>query len=57
MIRAAQSGQTCVEYLVVAGALAVALFYPIGQQGPVITILVHALMNYFRSQSFVISIL
>jgi hypothetical protein len=53
----AQSGQVTVEYLVVAGALALALFYPVAQQGSVISILVRALMGYFRSQSFVISIL
>jgi hypothetical protein len=52
-----QSGQASIEYLIVAAALAVALFYPIAQQGPVIGILVHALMNYFRAQAFVISIL
>jgi uncharacterized protein (UPF0333 family) len=53
----AQSGQASVEYLLVAGALVVALFFPISHQGSVVEILVHALMDYFRSQSFVISIL
>ncbi|MEO8308950.1 MAG: hypothetical protein ABI616_13010 [Pseudomonadota bacterium] len=53
----AQSGQAAVEYLVVASTLAVALFYPIADQGPVVTILVRVLMDCFRSQSFVISVL
>jgi hypothetical protein len=52
----AQSGQATVEFLVVAGALAVALLYPIATQGSVVSILVQALMGYFRAQSFVISI-
>jgi hypothetical protein len=52
-----QSGQASVEYLLVAGALVVALFVAISDQGPVVEILVHALMDYFRSQSFVFSIL
>ena len=33
MNRGTQSGQASVEYLIVAGAMAVALFYPIAQQG------------------------
>ena len=54
---AAQSGQASVEYLSVATALVVALLYPISQQGSVGAILVHALMNCFKAQSFVISVL
>lgn len=52
-----QSGQASTEYMVVAGALGLALFYPFLHQGPVFVVLVHALMNYFRTQSFVMSIL
>jgi hypothetical protein len=54
---AAQSGQATVEYLLVATALVVALFYPMSQQGSVAEILVHVLINCFKSQSFVFSIL
>jgi hypothetical protein len=54
---ALQSGQASAEYLIVVSALAVALFYPIAQQEPVISILVRALMDFFRSQSFVMSVL
>lgn len=57
MKRAAQSGQASIEYLIVATALVVALFYPISHQGSVAEILVHVLMNCFKSQSFVLSIL
>ncbi len=57
MTRATQSGQALVEYLILVAALAFALFYPISHQGPVFELLVHALMNAFRSQSFVISLL
>ena len=57
MKSALQSGQASAEYLIVVSALAVALFYPIAQQEPVISILVRALMDFFRSQSFVMSVL
>jgi hypothetical protein len=57
MNRAAQSGQASVEYLIVAAALVVALFYPLAHQGAVVEILVRALMNCFNSQSFVLSVL
>jgi hypothetical protein len=52
-----QSGQASVEFLIVTGSLVLALFYPFAQQGPVFVVLVHALSNYFRAQSFVLSIL
>jgi hypothetical protein len=55
--RAPQSGQTLVEYLILVAALAFALFYPISHQQPVFEVLLHALINAFRSQSFVISFL
>jgi hypothetical protein len=50
-------GQASAEFVLIAGALAVALFYPFAQQGPVFILLTRALMNYFKAQSFVISIL
>jgi hypothetical protein len=57
MTRATQSGQALAEYLVLVAALAFALFYPVSHQQPVFELLVHALINVFRSQSFVISFL
>lgn len=52
-----QRGQASTEFVLVAGAMAVALFYPFAQQGPVVVVLIRALLNQFRAQSFVLSIL
>ena len=45
------------EVVLVVSALLLALFYPYSPQGPVFVILIQALMNYFKAQSFVVSIL
>ena len=57
MILRMQRGQASAEFLLIVGVLAGALFYPFAQQGPVFILLTRALMNYFKAQSFVMSIL
>ena len=53
----AQGGQSSTEFLMIAGVLVVALFYPFSQQGPVFIVLVQALMSYLKAQTFALSIL
>lgn len=50
-------GQAITEFLVVAVALAVALFYPYLQGESVVTLLLRALMRALRARSFLISII
>lgn len=57
MKRASQFGQAMAEFLIVAGALAVALFYPYLQGESVATLLLRALMRCLRVRSFLLSIL
>jgi hypothetical protein len=51
------NGQSSIEVLVVIAALAIALFVPFLDQGPVFIVLARALMGCFSAQSFVMSIL
>lgn len=57
MKRPGQSGQGMAEFLVIASALAVALFYPYVQGESVATWLLRALMSCLRARSFLLSIL
>lgn len=50
-------GQSSIEVLVVIASLAIALFVPFLNQGPIFIILVKALLGCFSAQSFVVSIL
>ena len=50
-------GQALTEFLVVAAAMAVALFYPYLQGESVVTLLLRALMRALRARSFLISII
>ncbi len=50
------SGQAMVEFLLVSSALAVALFFPYLDGRSVVSLLIHALMECFRAQSYLISI-
>lgn len=52
-----QAGQAMAEFLLVAGALALALFYPYLQGESVATWLLRALMRCLRARSFLLSIL
>lgn len=51
------AGQATVEFLLIAAALAVALFYPFMHGESVATALLRALMASLRARSFVMSIL
>lgn len=57
MTRDYVKGQSSVEVLVVIAALAIALFVPFLNQGPIFIVLVKALLGSFSAQSFVVSIL
>lgn len=57
MRRHAQSGQAMAEFLLVAGALAVALFYPFIDGESVSTLLLRSLMQCMRARTFLLSIL
>ena len=57
MRRMLQSGQSMSEVLVIAAALAVALFYPYVQGESAATVLVRALLQAMRARSFLVSIL
>ena len=46
-----------VEFLLVSGALAVALFFPYLNGRSVASVLVHALLESYRARSFLISII
>jgi hypothetical protein len=50
-------GQALTEFLMVAAAMAVALFYPYLQGESVVTLLLRALMRALRARSFLISII
>lgn len=52
-----QSGQSSTEFLLVAGALAVALFYPFVEGQSVGDLLLRALMASLRARSYILSIL
>lgn len=52
-----QHGQALAEFLVVTGALALALFYPYVQGESVATLLLRALLRVLRVRSFLVSIL
>jgi hypothetical protein len=52
-----QAGQGMAEFLVIAGALAMALFYPYLQGESVATWLLRAMMSCLRARSFLLSIL
>lgn len=54
---ARQCGQAMVEFLVVAGAMALALFYPYLHGESVATLLLRALMQVLRARSLLISVL
>lgn len=51
------AGQCMVEFLLVVLALAIALFLPYVEGRSVVSLLIHALMECFRAQSYLISIL
>jgi hypothetical protein len=51
------AGQAMVEFLVVSAAMAAALFFPYVDGRCVAALLVHALMECFRAQSYLVSIL
>lgn len=51
------SGQALVEFLVVSAAMAIAVFCPFVQGRSVASLLMHALMEFFRAGSFLVSIL
>jgi hypothetical protein len=58
MRRARQAaGQALLEFLVVAMALVLALFLPYLQGRSVVSLLLHALVEYFRARSYLVSIL
>lgn len=52
-----QRGQGSSEFLLVCGALALALFYPYVNGESVTTLLLRTLMNVARARSFLVSIL
>lgn len=52
-----QRGQAMAEFLVVAAAIALALFYPYLGGESVATFLLRALMRVLRARSFLISVL
>jgi hypothetical protein len=52
-----QSGQAMVEFLLVAAAVVLALFLPYAQGQSVVSLLLHALMEFFRARSYLVSIL
>lgn len=52
-----QQGQALAEFLVVASAMALALFYPYVQGESVATLLLRVLMRTLRVRSFLVSIL
>jgi hypothetical protein len=54
---ARQQGQAMVEFMVVAGAMALALFYPYLQGESVATLLLRSLMRVLRARSMLISVL
>jgi hypothetical protein len=51
------SGQAMVEFLLVATVLVLALFLPYVQGRSVTSVLLHALVEYFRARSYLVSIL
>ena len=53
----ASRGQAAVEFLLLATVLVIALFLPYVDGRSVVSLLLQALMECFRAQSFVISIL
>lgn len=52
-----QRGQAMVEFLVVSGAMALALFYPYLHGESVATLLLRSLMRVLRARSLLISVL
>lgn len=52
-----QRGQAMVEFLVVSGAMALALFYPYLQGESVATLLLRSLMRVLRVRTMLISVL
>jgi hypothetical protein len=57
MKRRFATGQVMAEVLVVTAALAVALFYPYLHGKSVMTLFLEALLEWFRAQSFLLSII
>lgn len=55
--RMRQPGQAMAEFLLVSAAVAFALFYPYVQGRSVTALLMHALLDSLRAQSFLISIM
>lgn len=56
-MRRRHTGQSMTEFLVVCGALVLALFYPYVNGESVITLLVRTLMRVARARSFLVSII
>lgn len=56
-MKSAATGHGLVEFIVVAAALAAALFLPHLDGRPVIGLLVHSLVEYLRGTAFLTSIL
>jgi hypothetical protein len=56
-MRVRQRGQAMAEFLIVTGALALALFYPYVNGESVVTYLLRTLMRVARTRSFLVSIL
>lgn len=56
-MKARQRGQAMAEFLLVAGAMALALFYPYLQGESVATLLLRSLMRVLRARSMLISVL
>jgi len=54
---ARQVGQAMAEFLLVSASLAIALFFPYLDGRCVASLLVHALMEFFRAGSYLTSIL
>ncbi len=52
-----QGGQAMAEFLLVAGAMALALFYPYLHGESVATLLLRTLMRVMRARSLLISVL
>ena len=52
-----QRGQAMTEFLIVASALALALFYPYVQGESVVTLLVRTVMRVLRARTFLVSVM
>jgi hypothetical protein len=57
MRSSAQQGQAMTEFLIVAIALALALFYPYVQGESVVTLLVRTVMRVLRARTFLVSVM